>query len=152
MGVKPNTMLALVLFIALLAITYTPVSTVAMSTDETASQGGYIVKAANSGSIASPSIVYDSITQGETNWHSTPIYGYITKLNVDLYWGNPSNSLQLTVYSPDGHTFGPYYDGADGVIDGRINIEIDNPDGIAQGTWYYKVYGYSVTGTQSYSI
>jgi hypothetical protein len=152
MGVKPNITLALVLFLALLAIVYVPVSTVAASADNTTSQGGYIVKAADSVRIASPSTVYDTITQGETNWHSVVINSYTTLLNVDLYWGNSANSLQLTIYSPDGYVFGPYYDNDDGNIDGRINWGIYNPNGIAQGTWYYKVYGYSVTGTQSYSI
>jgi len=80
---------------------------------------------------------------------------------VDLKWGNPSNSLRLTIYSPDGYVFGPYFDNADGVINGRINLNINNPNGIAKGTWYYEVYevyegyevyGYSVIGTQSYTI
>jgi len=63
-------------------------------------------------------------------------------LNVDLNWGNSANSLQLTIYSPDNHVFGPYYDSDDGIIDGRINLDIYNPNGIAQGTWSYNVYGY----------
>jgi hypothetical protein len=77
---------------------------------------------------------------------------YSTSLHIDLNWGNPSNSLRLKIYTPDGYTLGPYYDNADGSIDGRINIYVNNPNGIAQGTWYYEVYGYSVSGTQSYTI
>ncbi len=77
---------------------------------------------------------------------------YITSLNVDLNWGNSGNSLRLKIYSPDGYTFGPYYDSFDGVNDGRINLNIINNNGIAQWTWYYEVYGNSVTGTQAYSI
>ena len=82
--------------------------------------------------------VYNSITQGKTNWESKTVSSYITTLNVNLNWGNPSNSLQLTIYSPDGYIFGPYYDNADGVTDGRINLNIQNSNGIAKGTWDYR--------------
>jgi hypothetical protein len=115
------------------------------------SNGGYIIVPSHVIGIK-PLTVYNSITQGKTNWEAKTVSSYITTLNVDLYWGNPSNSLQLTIYSPDGNTFGPYYDSSDGSTDGRINLNIQNSNGIAEGTWYYKVYGYSVTGTQSYSI
>ena len=127
---------------------------VSASEQMTAANGGYRVEpvhddSKNTFSIAS---VYTTITQGNTNWHPKTISGYVTSLNVDLNWGNPSNSLRLKVYSPDGYTFGPYYDSFDGVNDGRINLNIINSAGIAQGTWYYEVYGYQVTGTQGYYI
>jgi len=118
------------------------------------SNGGYHVEPVydtgkNPVSIAS---VYATITQGMTNWHQKTISGYVTSLNVDLNWGNPSNSLRLKIYSPDGHTFGPYYDSFDGVYDGRVNLNIINSAGIAKGTWYYEVYGNQVIGTQGYYI
>jgi len=100
----------------------------------------------------SPQIIYDSIKQGQTNWCNKTINTYITQLIVDLNWGNPSNSLQLTIYAPDGSIYGPYYDTADGATDGRIHLTLSNSNGVPQGIWYYKVYGYSVSGTQSYSI
>ena len=118
-----------------------------------AKTGGYIVKPGNStdgeSAIAS---VYATITQSNTNWHTKDVATFITSLNVDLNWGNSGNSLRLTIYSPDGYVFGPYFDIDDGSINGRINRYINNPNGIAKGTWYYEVYGYSVSGTQSYSI
>jgi hypothetical protein len=152
MSVDISNKLALVLFMVILAIVFIPLSTVAASSDISSYQGKYTVSFPGSSKIMSPDTVYDSVIQSETDWHSNTINTYMTKLTVDLYWGNPSNSLQLTIYSPDGYTFGPYYDGADGTIDGRTHIEISSSSGITQGTWYYKVYGYSVTGTQSYSI
>ncbi len=114
--------------------------------------GGYTVEPGNStsGGIGIYT-VYATITQGQTNWHTKDVTTFITTLNVDLNWGNPSNSLRLRIYSPDGYVFGPYFDNADGVIDGRINLDIRNPNGIAIGTWRYED-GYSVVGTQSYSI
>lgn len=118
------------------------------------SNGGYIVEPVQNAGMSPLGIqtVYASITQGVTNWHTKTVSSFITTLNVDLNWGNSGNSLRLKVYSPDGYTFGPYYDNFDGVNDGRINLNIINNNGIAQGTWYYEVYGNSVTGTQAYSI
>jgi len=122
----------------------------------TQNNGGYTV---TPGNIASsnmlsimPLTVQGSIAPGQINWVYKNVNSFIKTLNVDLNWGKPSNSLQLTVYSPDGYTFGPYYDNADGKVDGQINININNPNGIAQGTWIAKIYGYSVSGTQSYII
>lgn len=118
-----------------------------------AKTGGYIVVPAKStGGDVGIQQVYATITQGQTNWHTKDVTTFITTLNVDLNWGNPSNSLRLTIYSPDGYVFGPYFDNADGVINGRINLDIRNPNGIAKGTWHYEVYGYSVVGTQGYYI
>jgi hypothetical protein len=103
-------------------------------------------------SFFKPMTISSSIIQGQTNWHYHNVNGFYTTLNVDLNWGNYANSLQLTIYAPDGHVFGPYYDNGDGSQDGRINLYITNLNGIAQGNWGYKVYGYSVSGTQSYTI
>lgn len=118
------------------------------------SNGGYSVEPVHNVGINPMSIksVYSSITQGVTNWHSKTVSTSITSLNVDLNWGYSSNSLRLKIYSPDGYVFGPYYDNYDGANDGRINLNIINSNGIAKGTWYYEVYGYSVTGTQGYYI
>jgi hypothetical protein len=115
------------------------------------SNGGYRIEPVHESGMH-PMIVYGTISQGMTNWHTKVVSSYITSMNVNLNWGNPSNSLRLKIYSPDGYTFGPYYDSFDGVNDGRINLNIINSNGIAQGTWYYEVYGYRVTGTQAYSI
>jgi hypothetical protein len=128
---------------------------VATATDSNVNigNGGYtITPATGHTSIIRPMTISSSITQGQTNWHYKNLNSYCTSLNVDLNWGNTANSLQLTIYSPDGYIFGPYYDLDDGVTDGRINLYVNNPNGVAQGTWNYKVYGYSVSGTQSYTI
>jgi hypothetical protein len=116
--------------------------------------GGYLVLPAQNGGMSTMSIqaIRSTITQGATNRHAKVVSSYSTTLNVDLNWGEKANSLQLNVYSPDGYTFGPYYDNYDGSVNGRINLDIINSEGIAQGTWYYKVYGYRVSGTQSYTI
>ncbi|HRX33067.1 MAG TPA: peptidase domain-containing protein [Methanoregulaceae archaeon] len=91
-----------------------------------------------------------SISQGQMHWYSTFIPTGKTSLYIDLYWGVPSNSLALTILAPDA-TFGPYYDSADGQIDGRINLRISRPSGLASGTWGSSIYGYHVVGEQGYT-
>lgn len=91
-----------------------------------------------------------AISQGQTQWYSTYVPAVKPSFNADLYWGNPSSSLALTITAPDG-TFGPYYDSADGRIDGRINLRISKSGGLSSGTWWSKIYGYQVSGMQSYT-
>jgi len=116
--------------------------------------GNYTIEPVHNTGINPISIqsVYASITQGSTNWPPNTVSSYITSMNVDLNWGNSANSLRLKIYSPDGYIFGPYYDSFDGASNGRINLNIINSNGLAQGTWRYEVYGERVTGTQYYSI
>lgn len=91
-----------------------------------------------------------SITQGESQYFSTSVPTGKTSFYTDLNWGNTANSLALSIIAPDA-TFGPFYDSSDGATDGRINLRIYRSGGIASGTWYSLVYGYQVTGTQSYT-
>jgi hypothetical protein len=64
---------------------------------------------------------------------------------VDLNWGDSTDSLRLKIYMPGGSLLGTYYDNADGTIDGRIHLHIQNPNRIEKGIWIYEVYGYRVT-------
>ncbi|MDD5142363.1 peptidase domain-containing protein [Methanoregula sp.] len=92
-----------------------------------------------------------SLTQGQTRWHTTYVPSGSTTFISDLNWGQPSNSLSLTFYTPDISILGPYYDAADGVIDGRIHLMVYRSTGLSSGTWSSKVYGSSIAGTQTYS-
>jgi uncharacterized protein YfaP (DUF2135 family) len=96
--------------------------------------------------------VTGTITQGQTVWHTKYLGYYTTVLSTHLNWGDTSDSLSLTIYSPDGDTFGPYYDSDDGSVNGRIDVTLKNTGGIPTGTWSYKIYGQSVSGTQTYSV
>jgi hypothetical protein len=126
---------------------------IAVCEDETDTTGGYTVTPTkDTDGDAGIRWVYDTITQGETNWHSKIVSTNINTLNVDLNWGDTTDSLRLRIYTPDGYVLGPYFDNADGAVDGRINLEISNPGGIAKGTWRYEVYGHSVVGTEDYYI
>ncbi|WP_456370006.1 hypothetical protein [Geoglobus sp.] len=91
--------------------------------------------------------VYDSIKQGETDWFSR----YVSSPTFDVYlvWINPSSSLTLTLYSPNGDVYGPFRDSSDGAVDGKIALTVENAE---QGVWYFKVYGERVSGVQYYSL
>jgi hypothetical protein len=118
----------------------------------TSQDGGYTIVPVNSDSNITPRWVGDTIKQGETNWHSKSVSSYTTSLHIDLNWGDTSDSLRLKVYNPSNQLVGTFYDSSDGVIDGRINIEIRKSGGIDLGTWHYQVYGYHVTGIEDYYI
>jgi hypothetical protein len=96
--------------------------------------------------------VYDTIIQGETNLHEKKVSSGLTLLVVDLNWGDPTDSLRLRIYTPSGSLLGTYYDNADGAVNGRIHLYIQNSNGIEAGTWKYQVYGYRVAGKEDYTI
>jgi len=96
--------------------------------------------------------VYDTIKQGETNLHGKKVSSSLTLLIVNLNWGDSTDSLRLKIYTPGGSVLGPYYDNADGVINGKIHLNIQNPNGIETGIWKYQIYGYRVAGTEDYTI
>jgi|GEM_PF-2160327 len=90
--------------------------------------------------------VHNWIGQGESHWY----YSYITSPTFDVYLvrNNPSNSLTLTVYSPDG-SVKTYRDNYDGKMDGKILVRITNAQ---RDYWFFRVYGEGVSGTQFYSF
>jgi hypothetical protein len=94
----------------------------------------------------------NEIRQGQESWFESDVAGKQTVLKVDVRWKNPANKLRLMIYTPDGHVLGPYYDDADGQPDGRINIDIVNPDNVAPGEWHYKVNGIDVQGKDDYYV
>jgi hypothetical protein len=94
-----------------------------------------------------------SISQGQTITHNVNVGSGVNYLEVDLNWGDTSDSLTLSVYTPSGSKLGTYSDNSDGSVNGRIRINIDPSQGyVQQGTWKFKVYGESVSGTQSYTF
>ena len=94
-----------------------------------------------------------SISQGQTITHNVNVGSGVNYLEVDLNWGDTSDSLNLSVYTPSGSKLGTYLDNSDGSVNGRIHINIDPSQGyVQQGTWKFNVYGESVSGTQSYTF
>ncbi len=99
-----------------------------------------------------PMSIGGSITQGQSLWYSRGLSGFQTDMHIDLYWGNPSNSLRMTIYSPDGAVYGPFYDNCDGRNDGYIPCHLYKSSGLPQGTYYVNIYGSRVFGTQSFTL
>ena len=116
--------------------------------------GGYTVtfgdKSTSAGQnlVIQPMSLNNYITQGQVLWAQKTVSGFSTYIDADLYWGNPSNSLSLTVYTPDGYVYGPYYDNCDGLLNGNIPVQLTKSSGIADGTYYYEIIGCKVTGSQ----
>lgn len=96
-------------------------------------------------------LLSQSISQGQTITNNVNVGSGVNYLEVDLNWGDTSDSLTLSVYTPSGSKLGTYRDNSDGSINGRVHFSIDPSQGyVQQGTWKFKVYGESVSGTQSY--
>lgn len=94
---------------------------------------------------------YSTIAQGQTKTYTTTIGTTVKKLEVDLNWGDTSDSLSLAVYTPSGAYVGKFYDNADGSVDGRIHLDITQGQNYLQsGKWTFKVRGESVVGTEDY--
>lgn len=93
------------------------------------------------------------ITQGQTKTHYVSVGSGINYLEVDLNWGDTSDFLTLSVYTSSGSKIGTYRDNYDGSMNGRIHFSIDPSQGyVQQGTWMFKVYGESVSGTEDYTF
>jgi hypothetical protein len=119
--------------------------------------GGYVVTIGNSvysgqGLAVQPMSLSNTISQGRTQWAQKTISGYYTSIGADLYWGNPSNSLRMRIYTPDGYVLGPFYDNFDGLLNGDIPVLISRSSGVSQGTYYYEIYGDRVSGWQYYTF
>ena len=93
------------------------------------------------------------ITQGQTITHYVGVGSGVNYLEVDLNWGDTSDSLTLSISTPSGSKLGPYRDNYDGSVNGRIRLNIYPSQGyVEQGTWQFKVYGESVSGTEDYTF
>jgi hypothetical protein len=143
-------------WIVLLIITGAILFTPAVSAQVVENKDGYIISTVDSSGeetrfpAVSP-LSTSVISQGETHSYTRNVYAGTTSIVSDLNWGDTSDSLTLTIIAPDA-TLGPYYDAADGVIDGRIYLRISKTNGLATGTWWNRIFGYQVAGTEDYSF
>jgi hypothetical protein len=94
----------------------------------------------------------NSIMQGETNWHKSEVNAQTDSLKVDMGWADTDSKLRLVIYTPDGQILGPYFDDSDGNTDGRINLNVTNEEGVAQGQWNYKVNCVEAAGKVEYYL
>lgn len=95
----------------------------------------------------------DTITQSETNRHQMYIGNEVKYFEMYLNWQSDSDSLALTVYTPSWTNIGNFHDSDDGILDGKIHIDIvPNGNYVDQGTWTFDVYGESVSSQRSYTF
>lgn len=114
---------------------------------------GYTIRPSTSGDPVTTLRLSDSIGQGETNRHQFYVGSEVAYLEVYLNWGSTSDSLALTIYAPSGSEIDTFRDNADGVVDGKIHIDIDPDSGyVSQGTWSIDVYGEKVSSQRSYTL
>ena len=58
---------------------------------------------------------------------------------VSLYSGDITDPISVTIITPD-RTLGPFFDNADGSIDGRIDLKISNPETVTPGLWKFLIH------------
>jgi hypothetical protein len=93
----------------------------------------------------------NSVTEGEKRSFHRQMPANLTRFTYDLFWQDPTSSLKLTIFAPDG-MMGPYYDDSDGIVNGRIYVQVSREDGIAPGDWYAVVEGERINGTQVFML
>ncbi len=114
---------------------------------------GYTVRPSTEETPPISILVYDSIIQGQTKTYTSNVGTGVNYLEVDLNWGDTADSLSLTIYTPGDSSLGTFYDNDDGVIDGRIHLDIvPNQGYVESGPWKFEVYGVSVVGTEDYNF
>lgn len=97
--------------------------------------------------------VIGSVIQGETDRQQFNIGSGVRWLEVNLDWTSSSDSLTLTVYTPGWAKVGTYHDIDDGIIDGKIHIDIvPNSGYVEPGVWTFDVYGERVATQRTYNL
>ncbi len=77
--------------------------------------------------------------EGKTAIFSKYVAASTPFIVVSLYSGDPSDSLSVTIITPD-KTLGPYSDASDGKTDGRIDLKITGPETMTPGYWKFLVH------------
>ncbi len=92
-----------------------------------------------------------TISQGELKSFHRDMPENLDRFTYDLLWGDTQDSLKLTIFAPD-EVMGPYYDDSDGIVNGRIFLQVSRPDGIEPGDWYAVVEGKEVKGIRKFML
>jgi hypothetical protein len=107
----------------------------------------------NSGGPGSTLLSASYITQGKTAYYNAYVGSGVNWIEVDLNWGDRTDSLTLSIYTPTGSKVGTYSDSYDGSLNGRIHVNIDPSKGyVAQGNWKLYIYGSRVSGQEDYTL
>ena len=84
-------------------------------------------------------LISNSIREGQTMYYYSDVESGANYLEVDLDWGDSTDSLSLTIYAPDGSNTRTYYDADDETVDGRIHLDIVPNQGgyLEPGRWRF---------------
>lgn len=152
--------LLLSILLAMIVVPAVSARSATANSDKTVSKDAtedYIITPAKETSLSNNNVMTplstQYLSQTQTLVHCVSIDSTTKFIEVDLNWGEKSDSLALTVYTPSGSNIGTYYDNSDGSINGRTHINICPSTAYVQsGTWKFKVYGASVSGTDKYTF
>ncbi|PAV12320.1 hypothetical protein ASJ81_06945 [Methanosarcina spelaei] len=95
------------------------------------------------------------LNEGGYRVHYTNVVSGKHFFDPTLIWMPSTSSLSLTINKPLGGSFGPYYDGSDGRIDGKIDFDyppIQSVPGLEQGEWISVVEAQEGSADYSYSV
>jgi hypothetical protein len=155
----PKVLLLFILF-GVIVVPAVSARSVTANSDKTVNKDAtedYIIMPAQESSLSNNNVMTplstQYISQTQTLVHCVSIDSKTKFIEIDLNWGETSDSLALTVYTPSGSNIGTYYDNSDKSVDGRIHINIcPSTVYVQSGTWKFKVYGASVSGTDKYTF
>lgn len=140
------------LFMAILLVSIAFIPTVSASSGKEATSASPTVNpliAEFSDMGITPLTTVYPIVEGQIRTHSNVVSGTKNSFYVDLWWIQSYNTLSLTVVSPTGVTYGPYY-AASGT--GRLRMTLPTSGHLATGTWTSYVKGVAVPqGTAHYT-
>ena len=136
---------AIVLALILVVISASAVS--AVKNDE------YKIVPANEKTPSTAITVLDSVRQGESDTHNIYIGSGVNWLEVNLDWTSSTDSLALTIYTPQWGNLGTFHDNDDGITDGKIHLDVvPNQGYVESGTWHFTVYGEQVASQRYYNL
>jgi len=72
----------------------------------------YTVRPSTSETPPDSARISDSIIEGQTKTYYSNVGSGVNYLEVDLDWGDTTDSLSMIIYKPGGSNLGTYYDGA----------------------------------------
>ena len=95
------------------------------------------------------------LNEGGYRVHYTNVVSGKHFFDPTLIWMPSTSKLSLTINTPSGGVYGPYYDSSDGRTDAKIDFDyapIQSVPGLEQGEWISVVEAYDGSADYSYSV
>lgn len=141
-------MTTLLMAVLLVSIVFMPAVSASSGEEATSASAAVTPLTIKPFSAVYPLATVYPIVEGQIDTHTTIVSGTKTSFYVDLWWIQSYNTLSLTVVSPTGVTYGPYY-AASGT--GRLRMTLPTSGNLETGTWTSYVNGVAVPqGTAHY--